>query len=255
MGVSVQELILFSAMLALPAGGQAASPLPSTATTHATAARSPYTAEYKVISVAARPSGTTTNYESSEVKAVDAQGREMTEKIGTLATVTGPTTSTTSVSVFDPVAHTLTNWNSLLKQATEGSLGEGADLQSCATAGFLSDAISRAASREKSTVQDLGMETIDGIEAHGTRTTFTTPPAPSDRNEAPLITVTERWIAVDVALKGLPVREMTDHSPRHSGWTKELTRLKQGDPDPALFAPPPGYKIVKEQATCELKDW
>jgi hypothetical protein len=249
MRADVQKLILVLAMLASPTAGRAVSSRPSTAISHVTAARTPYTAEYKVTSVAARPNGTTTSSESSEVKAVDAQGREMTEQIGTVKS------PTTSVTVFDPVAHTLTNWNSLLKQATVQSLGEGADVQRCPTAGLLADAISREESSQEPTVEDLGMKTIDGIEVHGTRTTFITPPARADGNEAPFITVMEKWIAVDIALNGLPVLEMTDNSPRHSGWTRELTRLKQSDPDPALFAPPSDYKIVKEEATCELKDW
>jgi hypothetical protein len=143
----------------------------------------------------------------------------------------------------------------LSKQATVQSLGEGGDLQRCPTAKILTDAISREESSQKSTVEDLGVKTIDGIEAHGTRTTFTEPPARADGNQTPFVTVMEKWIAVDGALNGLPVRESSDHPAQHSGWTRELTRLKQGDPDPALFTPPSDYEIVKEKATCELKDW
>jgi hypothetical protein len=243
-------LVPIASLLLLPSLVAAQSA--STAIAHVMAARTPYTAEYKVTSVVARPDGTTVNYVSSEVRAVDAQGREMREQIGTPRNGKSPTTS---VSVFDPVAHTLTNWNSLLKQATMQSLGGSSVLLGCATAKLLTDAINREQSRQRSTVEDLGLKTIAGIEAHGTRTTFTTPPARDDGNEAPFVTVIEKWTAVDVRLKGLPVREMTDHSPGHSGSTRDLTSLKQGDPDPALFTPPSDYEIVREQATCKLKDW
>lgn len=246
-GAPVQVLILLAAPLALPAVGQAVDTRSSTATVaQVAAALTPYTADYKFTMIGSRPDGGTTRRESTHVTAVDAQGRTMKEEI---------TASGTSFSVLDPVAHTLTEWSSLLKQATVHSFGEPNDVARCALTGILTDAIKRQASSQNPRVEDLGTQTIAGIEARGTRTTFTAPHTGADAKATPFVTIMEKWSAVDSALNGLAVREMTEHSPGHSGWTKELTHLTRGDPDRTLFAPPSDYEIVNEKGTCQMKDW
>jgi hypothetical protein len=221
----------------LSTAGQVAHALSSTATTRETAARMPYTAEYKITVVKHLANGGTINgKEDTETRAVDAQGREMTKK--TMIRIR-PYSEGSTVSVFDPVAHTSTFWNTLSKVATVQFRGEDSHAHNCAPR-----PASHSINHEKPTVEeDLGVETINGIEAQGTRTTTTLRALSFAR-------VTERWTAVEVGLNGLAVREMT-FDPRSGTWTKELTSFKQGDPDPALFSPPSDYEICKSELTFD----
>ena len=72
-------LLVAVAGLALPVAGQVArSRTSATAETHVRAAKTPYTAEYTITHVQALADGTIITGELTEVKALDAQGRQMT---------------------------------------------------------------------------------------------------------------------------------------------------------------------------------
>ncbi len=99
--------------LALFVSGQAASQVSSQAArshapaTTVRAAKVPYTAEYKITQVQTLADGTTITHETTEIKALDSQGRRMTATIVT----SGDRAPTTHVMVFDPVARTQTHWS------------------------------------------------------------------------------------------------------------------------------------------------
>jgi hypothetical protein len=104
--------------------------------------------------------------------------------------------------------------------------------------------------KAKYTSENLGTESIQGIEARGRRRT-TTIPAGAMGNDAPLVSISDIWTALTVGLNGLLVRE-TRNDPRQGKTTRELTNLTQGDPDPATFQPPEGYEIVtKDSSGCQ----
>ena len=192
----------------------------------------PYTAEYKFTAIISHPDGTLESQDSTEIVARDGRGRSVKAQI----TPTG-----SSYQVHDPSAHTAAEWSTTVKQATVTS-GE-IDPIGCPLAGLLRDAIGRQLSEHKPTVADLGTRMISGVQAHGVRTTTADPP---------LVTVDEKWSAVDPTLNGLVVRESDDIAPRHSGWTRALTSLKRGEPDLKLFAPPSDYAIITKTAACTL---
>ena len=64
-------------------------------------------------------------------------------------------------------------------------------------------------SGSKPLIEDLGTDTIQGVEAHGRRIT-TTIPAGEIGNAAPLVRTRETWMAVAPTLQGLVVRENSD---------------------------------------------
>lgn len=80
--------------------------------------------------------------------------------------------------------------------------------------------------------EDLGEQTIDGIEFQGVRTTTTSDEQPS------LIAIDDRWMSKDLGLIGLL---------KHTGPDGEsTTRIQHADrttPDPALFVIPDDYHI------------
>jgi hypothetical protein len=243
-------LVLFAvAGLALSASGQAThARTTASAATHVTHAKTPYTAEYAISIVQTLANGNTITRDDTEVKALDSQGREMTAT--TTTRLSKDHTLVTNVYVIDPVARTITRWNSLEKRATVRTIGGAQVMHGCPTSASATQVHGPARTFDsKPTVENLGTESIQGLEAKGTRTT-TTIPAGTIGNEAPLVNTFERWTALAVDLSRLVVREISDDG-RGSKQTKELTSIEQSEPDPSVFQPPAGYEIVSQSAKDE----
>lgn len=248
------DMVLFSvavAGLALPVSGQVSRGRTTTVEmTHPHVARLPYTADYKITSVKTLADGTTITHESTEVVAVDSQGRRMT------STTTLPNSADqsprTHVTVFDPVAHTNTNWSVPGRQVTVMNMpAPGAARAGCGA--NISGQVAPVSGMQftRPVMEDLGTETINGVEAHGHRMTTTTP-AGAVGNDAPLVRINENWTAVVPGLNGLLVRSVND-DPQIGKTDKELTNLEQAEPDASVFQPPAEYEIVNKDApvpTC-----
>ena len=89
--------------------------------------------------------------------------------------------------------------------------------------------------------ESLGAQSIDGIPADGTRHRVTIP-AGAQSNSQPIVSTYETWIAQD-----LRVVILTKHTDHNSEEIMKLTNISLAEPDPALFRPPAGYKIVDEE--------
>lgn len=86
--------------------------------------------------------------------------------------------------------------------------------------------------------EQLGKQTIEGVEAEGTRTTITIP-AGEIGNEQPIEIVSERWYSPELQLV-----VMTRHSdPRIGETTYKLTNINRVEPAKSLFEVPAGYTI------------
>lgn len=234
--------------LGLPAECQVAGSRPkSVAMGHpAQAARLPYTAEYKISSVKTLANGTTITHESTQVRALDSEGRMMTSNH--VIRVSGDQTAPTIVMVIDPVARTTSSWESPGQTATVTAMAAPGTHTSCPPA------VSQPTTNHttKPVVEDLGVESILGIEARGRRTT-TTITAGAIGNDAPLARINETWSATAPGLRGLLVREVTDNGPQSEKMNKELVSFNQAEPEAEAFQPPAGYEIVNvsaPQVTC-----
>ncbi len=95
--------------------------------------------------------------------------------------------------------------------------------------------------------ENLGTKNIAGVEASGTRTTRTIPPG-EEGNDLPLITIDDRWEARNLRL----VLLQTQEHPRSGKWTSEVIGLTRGEPDPALFAPPEGYRVEEQKTVTTI---
>jgi hypothetical protein len=98
------------------------------------------------------------------------------------------------------------------------------------------------------TREDLGIDTIMGVEVHGSRSTVTTP-AGSQGNDQPLVRSDEVWMAPSL---GMVLRSISD-DPRMGKTNREAVSVDLNVPDPALFQPPAGYRIdnqVMQPVTC-----
>ena len=90
---------------------------------------------------------------------------------------------------------------------------------------------------------DLGVVTMSGVAVGGRRWTTTFPPGTYQGNDGPVTTMQEIWHS---ALYGLDF--LTKRSDLNGEQTSTMTNFTAGEPDPALFHPPPGYQIVDETA-------
>jgi hypothetical protein len=84
----------------------------------------------------------------------------------------------------------------------------------------------------------LGTQTIEGVEAEGTRVTFTIA-AGKIGNERPIVTVNERWYSPE--LQTVVLSKNSD--PRMGETTYRLTNILRSEPDPALFQVPAEYTV------------
>ena len=85
---------------------------------------------------------------------------------------------------------------------------------------------------------DLGLQTVEGVPAQGTRVTRTIE-AGQMGNSLPIVITTETWFSPD--LKVLVSSKSSD--PRIGDTTYKLTNIQRAEPDPSLFQVPPDYTI------------
>ena len=95
----------------------------------------------------------------------------------------------------------------------------------------------------KPVIESLGKQFMEGVEADGTRTTFTIP-AGQIGNELPISVVSERWYSPE--LKALVMSRQSD--PRFGETTYRLTNIARGEPSPSLFEVPSDFTIEEPGA-------
>jgi hypothetical protein len=222
----------------------------------------PYTAEFKITTVRTLANGTTITRESTEIRAMDRDGRSLNLTKDAQANAERP--AVTRAHVHDPVEGTDSNWDSVQNKATiikappadqhEGCWATDSGRQRWRFGqtpqrdAAVRNVTAPPAARPKPVIEDLGTTMIEGVEAHGTRMTITTP-AGEIGNDRPLVRTEENWSAPGIG----QLREVSDdaQSGRH---TREVVSLSLTDPDPALFQPPEGYEVTTETAhpvACE----
>lgn len=92
--------------------------------------------------------------------------------------------------------------------------------------------------KKQALTESLGRQTIEGVEAEGTRTTLTIP-AGQIGNDLPINVVSEQWYSPELQLL-----IMTKHNdPRSGETTYRLTNINRSEPDRSLFEVPGDYTI------------
>lgn len=244
-------------LVALAAGslaalGQVSAQLPSNAAParHAQPVQLAYTAEFKVTHVQTLADGNTITHETTEVMARDSQGRHV--HISTQTPMVEDQTVRTSVNVNDPVAHTHSFWMVPGQRVTVTNFPDPmAAGNSCAGSVPVPSTHAETVQRTKPTVEDLGVQTFQGVEAHGRRTTYVTP-AGAIGNTDPMVHTNEVWFSSTPGLAGINLREVTE-DPRMGRTTRDLTRFTQGEPDASLFQAPQDYEVVTQETHEEVR--
>jgi hypothetical protein len=146
-----------------------------------------------------------------------------------------------TVSIFDPVAGSvymlqpteMTAHKSNLRPHTppDGSTPSGHSPRTARHA-------EGGASAAQVQTENLGLQTINGLAANGTRTTQTIP-AGAIGNAQAIQIVREVWTSQDLKI---PVMIKTS-DPRFGTTTMQLTNVQTTNPDPTLFQVPAGYTV------------
>jgi hypothetical protein len=211
--------------------------------------RQPSTAVFKIVRGKTEADGSTTTQESKEVS---VYSRRWTMNSITTTPASGDQNPIAKVSVFDRETRTISRWTIPGDKVEVVSLPlrePGKPLCAAALSLDERDELPAWAKKphlaNKSVSQSLGIDTIRGLEARGSRTTFTIP-KDAVGNDEPLIQTMEIWMATEPGV-GWVLRSLTD-SPWSGRMTKELEDLDLNEPDPAVFQPPADYKIVREDA-------
>ena len=86
--------------------------------------------------------------------------------------------------------------------------------------------------------EDLGTQTVNGVQATGTRITRTIP-AGAMGNAQPIQVVRETWVSTDLQV---PVMVKTS-DPRFGATTTQLINITRAEPDASLFQTPADYTV------------
>lgn len=105
------------------------------------------------------------------------------------------------------------------------------------------DGLSPRVAMPKPVTESLGKQSIEGVEAEGTRTTITFP-AGMMGNERPINVVSERWYSPE-----LQTVVLTKHNdPRFGETSYRLTNINRSEPTRTLFEVPSDYTLKAEES-------
>ena len=174
----------------------------------------------------------------------DSAGRTRTERPAPPSATPGPDgAQAMMVVITDPVAHLIYTLHASDKVARRQNLvgpGRQPSLRRASSPAAPAQGTS-AGEGPQTTVEKLGVQTIEGVTAEGTRRT-TTWPVGSRGNDQPITGVSETWRSPELKVVVLS----TDRDPLSGETTRKLINIVRGEPDPALFQPPPDYTIVPQ---------
>jgi len=94
--------------------------------------------------------------------------------------------------------------------------------------------------------ESLGKRMIEGVQAEGTRSTFTIPAA-AIGNEQPIVTVSERWYSPELQTVILSKRS----DPRSGETVYQLTNIRRGEQPSDLFEVPSDYTLRDNKLEME----
>jgi hypothetical protein len=165
-------------------------------------------------------------------------------------------TSSTHVTIHDPVAGVVHNLDTQRKTSNDMTLhgppngqgrGRGPGQAGARPNGASPDVAGAGGRRQRPTdpnvvTESLGVQTLAGVQATGTRITRTIP-AGAEGNSLPIVTVHETWTSDDLKV---PVMVKTT-DPRFGTSQTQLTNIVRAEPDPSLFQVPAGYTVTKDR--------
>jgi len=158
------------------------------------------------------------------------------------------------VTVLDPAARNYTSWSVPGNRAVITALPQaGEPPPTCEGKGGAPSAAGSPRMVSHPKYVDLGIDTIMGIEARGTREIRTTS-IDGPNGPWPVISTRDIWWATDRSL-GIWIVKVVIDNPETGKYTQELVSFDQNEPYSTLFQPPQNYEIVTQaadQAPCSF---
>jgi len=145
----------------------------------------------------------------------------------------------TMVTIHDPVAGVHTELDTTAKTARQMTL-PNFQSRNGNFPGRPGRGANRGSSDPNVVTTDLGMQTINGVQATGTRVTRTIPAGQIGNAQAIQI-VTETWRSPDLQIPVMTKRI----DPIHGNVTTQLTNIARAEPDPSLFQVPSDYTVSR----------
>lgn len=199
----------------------------------------PYSAMAVIESTQTLSDGNTINRKVQTNVFRDSQGRTRRETtlpaVGPLAASGQPKSF---IMIFDPVATTSYVLHPDTKIAEQLPSRPGGGKNGAQMETKFEARIQREIADGTLKKDDLGVQTINGVSAQGTRYTRTIP-AGQIGNDKVIVIVSERWYSPDLQI----VVKSTRTDPRLGQTTYTLTNIQRTDPAATLFAVPAGYTV------------
>jgi hypothetical protein len=134
-----------------------------------------------------------------------------------------------------------------------GVMGGSISATGVTTATASGDAIGKVTpspveNRPQMSNEKLGIRTIEGVLAEGTRRTVTYP-ADFMGNDRPVSAVTETWTAPDLKVQVM----ISQNDPRLGENTQKIINISRDEPSASLFQPAPEYTVVDEEGDFTIK--
>lgn len=206
----------------------------------------PYTADEVTVTTQTLADGTKITHKRLVKLYRDSQGRLRREWFKAEAESVGQGDSPQLVEINDPVAGAHYNLNPGDRTAQKREIRRPTPSTAhrlAAASGNLPPAPPVAA---RPTVEDLGTQVIEGLEARGERITRTIP-AGAEGNDQPMQITYERWYWPKARLVLLSIT----NDPRYGEIMLRLTNLVLDEPPADLFQIPPDYTIVELQPVAK----
>lgn len=204
-----------------------------------------YSADRVTVSTQTLADGTKITHKNFSKVYQDSQGRTRYESFATKAETGEPDDAPSSISIHDPVAGVSYYLNPAERTAQRHEVREHPPLHS-SSAGASANVAPARPPRPRPTVEDLGTQVIEGLEAKGERVTMTVPEG-AEGNDRPLEIIRETWVAT----KGRIVLMSSSKDPRRGETTMRLSNLVLDEPPAELFQVPVDYTIQELQTVSK----
>jgi hypothetical protein len=153
-----------------------------------------------------------------------------------------------NIMIIDPVECVVYNLHVANHVAGRRAYSAAGTIQEAPRAGAGSNSVPPQAPRalpeelrHKTSTEQLGTETMEGLTVEGKRTIVTIP-AGAEGNDRPMIVTGESWTSVELKITVFT----KTFDPRAGEHITRLTNIERLEPDPTLFRVPADYKIEEE---------
>lgn len=199
----------------------------------------PYSATVTTESTQTLADGTHITRSTTGAAYRDSEGRTRTEQtLGGVGTFAATNDARQRTFIHDPVAGVQYVLDAAARTAEKMKAHSGPPPGASGSSG--NHVSSAGRERPEVATESLGTQTIEGVEAEGTRRTFTIP-AGKFGNDQPIQIVSESWYSAD-----LQTIVLSKHSdPRMGDHTYRLTNINRSEPAKTLFEVPADYTVTE----------